>query len=220
MCASCACACPCCGISLNSGANRIKSALVKADEVVKPYLKSLHLVTWRDAPVIRQLLAVAHNLLPASVSSKLFGHNADETEKMTANTRKQALRSCAPTPTPATPLCIRSESPPIASKPLHVSPGKETQSSVVVSTSIPELKLDKLVAAQKHSQTAGPSEMEKAGADMARSMGDLFKTMGSSMDSLNNLMVPQVSADRQLPTAPSDRQSDPKKAPKRGTIVT
>jgi len=217
VCASFACACPCCGISLNSGANRIKSALVKADEVVKPYLKSLHLVTWRDAPVIRQLLAVAHNFLPASVSSKLFGHNADETEKMTANTRKQALRSCAPTPT--TPLCIRSEPSPIASKPLLVSPGKETQSSVVVSTAIPELKLDKLVAAQKHSQTAGPSEMEKAGADMARSMGDLFKTMGSSMDSLNNLMVPPV-ADRPLPTAPSDRQSDPKKAPKRGTIVT
>jgi len=69
---------------------------------------------------------------------------------MTANTRKQALRSCAPTPT--TPLCIRSEPPPIASKPLQVSPGKETQSSVVVSNSIPELKLDKLVAAQKHVQ--------------------------------------------------------------------
>jgi len=39
---------------------------------VKAYLKLLHLVTWRDAPVIRQLLAVKPNFLSASVSSKLF----------------------------------------------------------------------------------------------------------------------------------------------------
>ena len=48
---------------------------------------------------------------------------------------------------------------------------------------IPELKLDKLMAAQQ-SRQEGKSEIEKAGEDVARSMGDLFANIGGSMDNL------------------------------------
>jgi hypothetical protein len=44
---------------------RIKSVLTKADAMVKPYLKSLQSIGWRDSPVIKHLLAVSQRVIPS-----------------------------------------------------------------------------------------------------------------------------------------------------------
>jgi hypothetical protein len=46
---------------------RIKSVLTKADAMVKPYLKSLQSIGWRDSPVIKHLLAVSQRVIPSRV---------------------------------------------------------------------------------------------------------------------------------------------------------
>ena len=157
----------------------IAKVLLKMDQVVKPYVKSLQHITWADSPVIKRLLALSQNVLPAR-----FRGDAAEKEKAASAPlvapatppKRVALRAAPPPPT-------RSAAPPPA--PAAAKPGSRVLPATPAAASplIPELKLEKLMAAQQ-SRQEGKSEIEKAGEDVARSMGDLFANIGGSMDNL------------------------------------
>jgi len=167
--------------------------LIKADQVVQPYLKSLQHFKFAESPVIQRLLAV----LPAR-----FRGDAQSGKVVSAAspTKRVALRAAAPPPTRSAPR-LPSPATKHDSKLLPKTPPALPPPSPM----IPELKLEKLLAAQAAiTEKSSPekSEMVKVGEDMARSMGDLFSNIGGSMDNLF--------------------QGDavkPKPRPQRGTIV-
>jgi hypothetical protein len=170
----------------------IKKMLIKADQVVQPYLKSLQHFKFAESPVIQRLLAV----LPAR-----FRGDAQSGKVASASpTKRVALRAAAPPHTRSAPR-LPSPATKQDSKLLPKTPPALPPPSPM----IPELKLAKLLAAQAAiTEESSPekSEMVKVGEDMARSMGDLFSNIGGSMDNLF--------------------QGDavkPKPRPQRGTIV-
>jgi hypothetical protein len=161
--------------------------------VVQPYWKSLQHFKFAESPVIQRLLAV----LPAR-----FRGDAQSGKVVSAAspTKRVALRAAAPPPTrsaPRLPLpATKHDSKLLPKTPPALPPP---------SPMIPELKLEKLLAAQAAiTEKSSPekSEMVKVGEDMARSVGDLFSNIGGSMDNLFQ-----------------GDAAKPKPRPQRGTIV-
>ena len=153
----------------------IKKVLIKADQVVQPFLKSMQHFEFADSPVIQRLLAV----LPAR-----FRRDAQSGKAVSAAspTKRVALRAAAPPPARSAPPL-----PASAAKQDSKLPPKTPPALPPPSPMIPELKIEKLLAAQAAiTKESSPekSEMEKVGEDMARSVGDLFSNIGGSMDNL------------------------------------
>lgn len=110
--------------------------------------------------------------------------------EIAAAPRKQMQRSpsAAPPANAASPLAIPPTSK-IKTKALPALPAAQQ------SPFIPVLKLEKLIAASRAAELSG-NDMQKAGEEVARSMSDLFKNLGSSMD---NVLKGEFSPEKEPP---------------------
>ena len=135
---------------------RIERTLAKADQFVKPYVKSLQLVHWHDFPVLKRLLNLVEKVIPERILrwTQLHAEDAKGDGSVTAiaAARSHTLRAA----------------PPAA----QASPSKDQDTKKVV---VPGLRLDKLVNKDDASQDM--NEFEKAGAETLRVMGDLWKSV-------------------------------------------
>lgn len=172
----------------------IRKMLTEANQVVQPYLKSLQHFKLGESKVIERLLA----LLPARFRGDAASGKAAH-KSVASPTKRMALRAAAPTRSAPMPPA------PAAKQDSILLPKVPPATPLPPSPMIPEVKLDKLLAAQAAgTQQSSPekSEMDKVGEGMVRSVGDLFANIGGSMDNLFQ-----------------GEAAKPKSKPRRGIIV-
>lgn len=139
---------------------RLANAMEKADNVVKPYVKSLSGVTLSDIPVFKRLLAIVQRVAPTRILGLLKLQKRGETTEGKAvpvqvTPKRQAVRSAPP------PTRLGATPPKALPKPPGALETPRAEAGIAV-----------------------PSEIEKAGQEVMNTVGDFFKNVGGSMDNL------------------------------------
>jgi hypothetical protein len=114
------------------------------------------------------------------------------------------MQRSAPPPTPI--AAPSADVAPLPATPPHSKIAKKTKAlptspagAAEYSPFVPELKLEKLMAANRAAGLGG-NDMQRAGEEVAKSMSDLFKNIGSSMDNVLKREAPEEAPAKQRGT--------------------